>query len=143
MMKKYFIYAVAVLLCLVSGCKKDDQSPEKKEYSIEGFWELKSVETKAYIGSEQVSVYLSLKSGSFELYQKIGSQAGHYKKFTGTYLYSEGKLSGKYSDSSSLATIYDVALEENTMAMSSSGGHETDIYSRISAIPQAVLDDVK
>jgi len=130
------------MLGVLSGCngKNNPEQPEK-EYSIEGCWELKSVTTKATVGTEQVSVYISMKSGSFELYQKIGSTAGHFKKYTGTYKYSNGILSGTYSDSSPLASTYTVTLGENSMELSTGGGHETDKYSRISEIPQSVIDD--
>ena len=72
----------------------------------------------------------------FVIYQRLG--AGRFVSFTGTYTLTGRILSGKYSDGRSLGSTYTVEGEGDRMVLSTSGGAESDVYSRIESIPESV-----
>ena len=108
---------------------------------VTGSWELSNVETKVSVGSVNVSVYISFTSdGSFTLYQKIGE--GRYTRFTGTYTVSaDNKLSGKYSNNAAWGP-YTAAMASGKLTLTSAGGKEVDTYTKISAIPSSVTQNI-
>ena len=147
MMKKLiYVFAAFVLISAAVSCgEKTDPTPSPGPdvlSSVEGCWELTDVKTKASVGSEVVSVYMKLSAGKFELYQKLGSSAAHYAKFTGSYSFSGGKLSGSYDGGKSLGSTYTVTFSSSTMSLETAGGKEVDVYKKIQAIPDVVLSDV-
>ena len=140
MMKK-ILFALASL-ALLAGCHRDNPEDQTPAVDVTGSWELSSVSTKASVGGEQVSVYLTFDaSGSFVLYQKIG--AGRYTRFAGSYKLNkeEKTLSGTYEDGTTWGP-YDVNVQGTTMTLSTSGGKETDSYKKIDAIPDTVTGNI-
>jgi len=123
-MKRLGLFIIG-LLCLVSCQKSEDPS-----YSVVGTWELVSVETKsAKVGSVTVDVILTLEEdNTFTIEQSIGE--GRSSEFSGTYTYSGGVLSGKYSDGTVWGDKYTVEVTQTTMSLTSSSGQETDTYKR-------------
>jgi len=123
---KLFFLAIALLgfVC----CNKEETA---KEESVVGNWELVSIETKsATIGTTTVTVTLSfLADGTFTMTQLIGE--GRASEYSGTYLYSDGLLSGKYSDGQAWGDTYSVAFSGDKMMLTSSTGKETDTYKKI------------
>ncbi len=141
-MKKYLMIVLAALAVALTGCGGDSKEEDKDtKLDITGIWQLTRVETRsATIGSQTVNVYIEFSSGSFTLYQNLGGD--RYEKFTGTYSLYGNLLSGTYSTGASLASTYTVEVEGSTMTLTTSGGQEADVYSKISAIPQTVIDSV-
>lgn len=130
-MKK--VLALTSLLLALAACGGKDNPTA----SITGVWELSSVATKASVGSETVNVYVEFaSSGNFTLYQKIGG--GRYTKFTGSYTYASGSLSGKYSGGASWGP-YTVSLDSSTLKLSTAG--EVDTYRKIDAVPASVISN--
>lgn len=136
MIKRIYIIFLSILMLSVVGCGKDEGG-KKESFNIEGSWELTSVQVRSVtIGDQAVDVYLTFSSGNFVIYQRLG--AGHFVSFTGTYTLTGGILSGKYSDGRSLGSTYTVEGEGDRMVLLTSGGAESDVYSRIESIPESV-----
>lgn len=129
----------AVCLLAVLSCGKVKPEDENKGLSVDGIWELSSVQTKsAQVGGTTVDVYLEFTAGSFTLYQKIG--VGRYTQFTGTYKVGEdNSLSGSYSGGDSWGP-YEASVEGTTLTLSK--GSETDTYQKVDAIPEGVLQNL-
>ena len=126
--------AVAAAFAVACGSKED------KAAGVEGEWELVDVEfaTKsAVVGSETVFVYINFDAkGTFVMYQKLGK--GRFRKFSGTWSYSNGLLNGTYSDGKNWGCPYKVSRDENTLVMvSSPDGNDTYTY-RKCTIPDEV-----
>ena len=139
MMKmKLFALAAAFSLLLVScGDPVDPVTPTVVDVS--GTWVLSSVSTRsATIGDQTVDVYVEFASGSFTLYQRVGS--GRYYKYTGTYSLSESVLSGKYSSGTAWGATYDVTVSGSTMTLCPKGGTEKDTYTK-GSIPLSVISE--
>jgi len=152
MMKKLFALAAVLLTIAACGGKDNPDTPSPTpgggggggsttKLDVTGSWELSNVETKVSVGSVNVSVYISFTSdGSFTLYQKIGE--GRYTRFTGTYTVSaDNKLSGKYSNNAAWGP-YTAAMASGKLTLTSAGGKEVDTYTKISAIPSSVTQNI-
>lgn len=152
MMKKLFALAAVLLTIAACGGKDNPVTPSPTpgggggggsttKLDVTGSWELSNVETKVSVGSVNVSVYISFTSdGSFTLYQKIGE--GRYTRFTGTYTVSaDNKLSGKYSNNAAWGP-YTAAMASGKLTLTSAGGKEVDTYTKISAIPSSVTQNI-
>lgn len=152
MMKKLFALAAVLLTIAACGGKDNPDTPSPTpgggggggsttKLDVTGSWELSGVETKVSVGSVNVSVYISFTSdGSFTLYQKIGE--GRYTRFTGTYTVSaDNKLSGKYSNNAAWGP-YTAAMASGKLTLTSAGGKEVDTYTKISAIPSSVTQNI-
>ena len=140
MMKKCLL--ALACLALFCSCKEDNPDIPQAAASIVGAWELSTVATKASVGSETVSVYLSFaEAGTFEIYQKIG--AGRYTHFTGRYtLDTESKkLSGSYEDGKAWGP-YDVSLDGSSLKLSKTEGKEVDTYRKVDSIPASVTENI-
>ena len=139
MMKKtIWLLACAAIL---SACGKTPDTPTPQD-SITGAWELASISTKATVGSETVSVYLSFDTaGAFELYQKIG--AGRYTHFSGAYDFDQENklLQGTYAGGSGWGP-YTVDIAGAKLSLTTPGGKEVDTYNKIDSIPADVIANV-
>lgn len=152
MMKKLFALAAVLLTIAACGGKDNPDTPSPTpgggggggsttKLDVTGSWELSNVETKVSVGYVNVSVYISFTSdGNFTLYQKIGE--GRYTRFTGTYTVSaDNKLSGKYSNNAAWGP-YTAAMASGKLTLTSAGGKEVDTYTKISAIPSSVTQNI-
>lgn len=110
-MRNIKIFTVLILLFGLLSC-----NPAGRKGNIEGEWKLESYYGKA-AGSATVpaQVYLSFHKGQFELFQKLGG--GHFSRFSGSYSYSKGALSGTYSDGYPWAQDYIVSVNHGKMEM--------------------------
>ena len=139
MIKRICNIILSAMILFMAGCGKD-ASKGKESLSIEGSWELASIQTKSVtIGNQTVDVYLTFSSGNFVIYQRLG--AGRFVSFTGTYTFTDGILSGKYSDGRPLGSSYTVEGDRDRLILSTEGGAESDVYSRISSIPESVTSN--
>jgi hypothetical protein len=136
MMKRLLYIFVAAMAVL--ACNKPDQ-PQEEKLDITGDWHLSKVEVKAAIGNEKVDVYLRFKAdNSFEMYQMLGT--GRYRVYEGSWRLTEAVLSGSYSDGKAWGASYDVAVNGNTLTLTSkTSSPETDTYSK-TTIPQTVIE---
>lgn len=141
MMKKLFYIAAVAVLSAVS-CRQETMPDEQTGPQINGVWELTDISTKSpQIGGINVSVYLEFREDkSLSVYQKIGQ--GRYSLFTGSYdLYPDGTLSGKYSTGKAWGP-YSATIGEKTLTLKPSEGVETDVYTKVDAVPDAVRQNM-
>lgn len=132
-MKRYIAILMGILV--LAGCKKNN--PEPTPASLDGEWELVSVDTKSVkIGTEPVSVYISFSDGNFVLYQQIGDTRP--RKYSGTYTIESNLLSGKYSDGRNFGSKWELSVDNDKMKLASESG-ETDTYKRCT-IPSDIKD---
>lgn len=129
--------AVAAVLTLTAvSCGKSNK--DKDELSIDGTWELYSVETKTVtVGTVSVDVYLEFKDGTFLLYQRIGE--GRYTRFDGFYLLKKKELTGTYAGGKAWGP-YEVELTESDLILTK--GSEKDTYKKIASVPEKVLSNM-
>lgn len=133
-MKKYLAILMGILV--LAGCNKNN--PEPKPASVDGEWELVSVDTKSVtIGSETVTVYLSFSGGNFVIYQQMGGDT-RPRKYSGTYTMDGNILSGKYSDGRNLGSKWEVSIDNDTMKLESATS-EADTYKRCT-IPSEIKE---
>mgnify|MGYP002622885875 CR=1 FL=1 len=140
MMKRMLLMA-AGLLVMLTAC--DKEKPENggtttaDTSKIVGEWSLTGISTKAAtLGGQTISVYVSFSSDNkFQLYQQIGQ--GWYTYYSGSWTLKDGTLSGTYDSGAAWGSTYTVALDGDTMSLTSAGGSETDTYTRTS-IPAEV-----
>lgn len=127
-----------ILLALsLSGCKK-----EAKPLNITGEWNLTKIETRSTtLGGQTVDVYISFTSDNkFELYQMLGT--GRYKKHSGTWTLTDKVLNGKYANGSSWGSSYEVAVDANSLTLTSTSSGEVDTYKK-TTIPSSVKDEAE
>ncbi len=136
-MKVFRIFLLAAVVFAVAGlssCKKD-----KETVDITGEWQLVS-DTDGFVGNDEVDVYVSFSEGAFELFQKSG-EAMRYKKYSGTYTFTEGLLTGKYAGNVAWASDYTVTMDgADVMTMTAVGANLSCTYNR-KAIPSDVRDN--
>ena len=136
-MKRFIaFFALAALALLALSCKKEDPTPEPTE-GLAGCWELSYLQTKATVGSVTVNVYIEFAESSFTLYQKLGE--GRYTKFTGTWILADGSLSGQYTGGKAWGP-YNCNVNGDQLTLAR--GSETDVYTKIDAIPASVTGNV-
>lgn len=137
-MRNIKIFTVLILLLGLISC-----NPEGKKDSIEGEWKLESYYGKAAESATvPAQVYLSFHKGQFELFQKLGG--GHFSRFSGSYSYRKGAISGTYSDGSPWAQDYIVAVSHGKMEMTVyvNDAELTCVYVQAS-IPDSVRSDAE
>lgn len=112
-MKRLQILFLVAAALLMMGCKKDSSAT----LDITGTWELVDMKTKAIqIGEETIEVVMTFNAdNTFSLEQKLG--AGRFQSYSGTWLLTDTKLSGKYSDGKAWGAAYQVALDGSTLTM--------------------------
>lgn len=132
-MKKIAILAMACLLMLTAGCKKDQ--PKDLTGLLLGEWELtgyEPVSKSITIGEETVSVSLFFfqdEKNGFVIMQSVGG--GYIKQFSGTWTLTNNVLTGVYSDNTPWGASYNIDIvEENTLTMATSDNTEVYTYKR-------------
>ncbi len=135
-----YIFTAVLLAAMTVACTKEGAGTD-----ISGQWHL--VETGDLIGGQgmDIDVYVSFTSGTFTLYQKVGSEQVRYWYYEGTYSVSgDNVMTGRYSDGTRLGGTrglgYSVSLsgEELTLTALSSG--ETSVYEK-AGIPAEVVEN--
>ena len=124
---KKLLYIIAAALLLVA-CNKE--TPAEK--GICDQWHSTSLSTDG-------DIYLSLsKDSTFELYQQIGD--GRHRLYRGTYSFENNILTGKYNDGEDWAYSYQVALDNDTMTLTTlDESAQVSVFQR-EAIPAEVKD---
>lgn len=124
-MKRIIILFATALLVLAS-CGKAGES------SVAGSWQLASSSVAL---EEGYDVYVYFGDGSFELYQKFGSE--RYYSYKGSYSVADGVLSGRYSDGSAWASFYKVSRKGDQLTLTAADTDSEYIY-RSADIPDNV-----
>lgn len=115
-MKKFIILFATALLILAS-CSKEGES------SVAGSWQLVSSSVAL---DEAYDVYMNFEGGSFELYQKFGSE--RYYAYKGSYSVTGGILSGIYSDGSAWAASYKVSRKGDRLTLTAVDSGSEYVY---------------
>lgn len=126
-MKKYIIMMAAALLGLVS-CSRNDAA-------VEGSWQLESSPVAL---EEGYDVYVSFEGGSFELYQKMGSE--RYYSYKGSYTCADGVVVGRYSDGAAWASSYKVSRKDAKLILTAVESGSEYVY-RQAEIPEEVKEN--
>lgn len=130
-MKKILnIMFAAVAICLTAACQKEEGPKAVVDPAIVGEWHLSTVEVDGAVQTYPYDVYFAINSdGTFELYQKSGTQV-RYTKFTGTCR-SEGQiLSGIYSSGTPWGDSYTAIISGGLLVLTSSDGVEVQEYEK-------------
>lgn len=107
---KRILYIISVLL-LLTACDGKNGGKKSLEEKLYGEWQSTSLSVSG-------EVYLDFNEDkSFEMYQKIGE--GAFRLYRGTWNIEENILTGKYNDGEDWAASYDIAIEDNSLTMTS------------------------
>jgi len=128
----------AALIGVAASCQKEDGTSGLIDSAISGEWHLTEILAEGTVVSEGLDSYLLINmDGTFELYQKSGTQTIRYDRFTGTCTYEDNLLSGVYSNGNPWGSRYTVSLSGNMMTLSSFNLLEVQKYER-KAIPENI-----
>ena len=131
---KKLLYIFAALM-LIASCGKNEEG-KKPEINLEeqiiGQWHSTSI-------SVDGDIYIKFdQAKTFELYQQIGE--GAYRLYRGTWNLEGDLLTGKYNDGEDWAAAYKIAIEGDTLTMTSNNdAAEKSTYTE-SEIPSEVND---
>lgn len=103
---------LAVMVIAAVSCSKPDfDLPAKTvDQKLVGEWHLVGMKADGEYVGQDTDVYLAISEyGSFELYQKTGSQAVRYDRYTGNCWTEDGILTGVYSDGKPWGARYEYA----------------------------------
>ena len=131
---KKLLYIFAALM-LIASCGKNEER-KKPEINLEeqiiGQWHSTSI-------SVDGDIYIEFdQAKTFELYQQIGE--GAYRLYRGTWNLEGDLLTGKYIDGEDWAAAYKIAIEGDTLTMTSNNdAAEKSTYTE-SEIPSEVKD---
>ena len=129
-MKKIFnIMFAAVAICLTAACQKEEIK-DSVNPAIVGEWHLSTVEVDGAVQKYSYDVYFAINNdGTFELYQKSGTQT-RYTKFTGTCRSEGNVLSGVYSSGTPWGTSYTALVSGGMLVLTSADGVEVQEYTK-------------
>lgn len=137
-MKRTRIFVLLALLAVLVSCTKGKGSKD----ALDGEWKMESYYGNDAAGSAvPADVYIRFDGGQFDLFQKLGG--GHFRRYSGTYTYNGGTVSGTYDSGLSWASDYFVSFgEDGRMSFSQyvNDGEYVCIYVR-TPIPDAVRAD--
>lgn len=143
-MKKliYILTATAALMALTWSCQKSesgDSNGHGLDMEIVGDWHLSETMSEHNPDIEMPDVYLRINpDGSFELYQKSGTQSLRHDLFTGTCSTKDGILSGTYSSGHPWASKWEYEFVIDGMILTSFNLLEVNRYVR-TEIPEDVI----
>lgn len=138
---KRFLHIISIFAALAAfaGCEKSDIKIDLAvDPELVGEWMLTETVAEGCIITDIPSIYLCINAdGSFELYQKSGTQSLRYDKFTGTCSTSDGLLKGTYSTGQPWASVWEYSFTPGGMQLQSFNLLEIDSYERVE-IPEDV-----
>lgn len=127
-MKKYLSFLFAATLLVFCGACSDDDEPAINT-DIVGEWHLTTWNQSS---PADFDVYMEfLSDGRFNIYQKV--ETSLYVKYSGDYIASDSRLSGRYSDGVSWGSDYTYELSDdgNTLTMTSNTDNaEVSVYTK-------------
>lgn len=127
-MKKILMIAVVALASALtfSSCSSSNGGSSTPKYTIIGCWQLQWSDDNL----DYADVYVEFNEDlTFELYQKL--QAPTHTHYTGTYLFTDGVLTGKYSDGKAWGTTYNVEIEKDVITLiSTTNPDDISVFNR-------------
>lgn len=89
---------LSMLVCAAASCQKEDAGVNSLiDQSLVGEWRLKEVTAEGTDVYKNIDIYLCINpDGSFELFQKSGTQTLRFNRYIGTCKSEEGILTGEY-----------------------------------------------
>lgn len=129
-MKKILnIMFAAVAICFTAACQKEEVK-DIVDPAIVGEWHLSTVEVDGAVQKYSYDVYFAINNdGTFELYQKSGTQT-RYTKFTGTCKSEGNQLSGVYSSGTPWGTSYTALVSGGMLVLTTADGVEVQEYTK-------------
>ena len=129
-MKKILnIMFAAVAICFTAACQKEEVK-DIVDPAIVGEWHLSTVEVDGAVQKYSYDVYFAINNdGTFELYQKSGTQT-RYTKFTGTCKSEGNQLSGVYSSGTPWGTSYTALVSGEMLVLTTADGVEVQEYTK-------------
>ena len=129
-MKKILnIMFAAVAICFTAACQKEEVK-DIVDSAIIGEWHLSTVEVDGAVQKYSYDVYFAINNdGTFELYQKSGTQT-RYTKFTGTCKSEGNQLSGVYSSGTPWGTSYTALVSGGMLVLTTADGVEVQEYTK-------------
>ncbi len=130
-----------VLLGIASAsCQKEEQILTM-DPALVGEWHLTEIQAEGVIVNEGIDCYLLISSDcTFELYQQSGTQNVRYERYTGTCSYTDGLLTGVYSNGKPWGGKYLVETKGETLILSSYNLIEVQTYKK-TTIPEDVKNN--
>ncbi len=93
------IIGLAALVFATVSCQKEVSADKTIDSAVVGQWHLFGAKAEGESIMQGIDIYLCINAdGSFELYQKSGTQEERYDLYTGTCYTQNGILTGVYSD---------------------------------------------
>lgn len=130
-MKKILYLLAAILVAASCGEKEEGKTEELTlEQKLQNQWHSTSLAIDA-------DIYLDFKAdNTFELYQQIGE--GAHRLYRGTWNLEGDLLTGRYNDGEDWAAAYKIAIEENTLTLTSQNdAAENAVYEK-AEIPEEI-----
>ena len=119
----------AVAICFTAACQKEEVK-DIVDSAIIGEWHLSTVEVDGAVQKYSYDVYFAINNdGTFELYQKSGTQT-RYTKFTGTCKSEGNQLSGVYSSGTPWGTSYTALVSGGMLVLTTADGVEVQEYTK-------------
>ena len=124
------IIAALAAVCFATSCQKEETTA-KLDTALVGEWHLASTLVDGDELKGEVDVYLVFHSeGTFDLYQKTGSQKDRYDLYTGTCISLDGILTGVYASGTPWGSSYKYKVTGSTLTLKSSDMLEEQIYEK-------------
>lgn len=133
-MRKLIYMMTAVLMLAACGNKPDNKPDNKTELTLEqklyGEWHSITLAIEA-------DIYISFaENKTFEMYQQI--TAGAHRLYRGTWNLEGTLLTGKYNDGEDWAAAYEIAIEGETLTLTSvNDAAEKSVYKK-AEIPEDI-----
>lgn len=129
-MKKILYLLAAILVAASCGEKEEGKTELTLEQKLQNQWHSTSLAIDA-------DIYLDFKAdNTFELYQQIGE--GAHRLYRGTWNLEGDLLTGRYNDGEDWAAAYKIAIEENTLTLTSQNdAAENAVYEK-AEIPEEI-----
>ena len=135
------ITGLATLVFATVSCQKEEQLVASFDQAVVGEWHLVGAKAEGQIISEGIDVYLRIKAdGTFELYQKSGTQSTRYDLYTGTCTTENGILTGVYSNDRPWGGKYTYAKTINGILLRTTNNLEEQKYESCT-IPAEVIEN--
>lgn len=142
-MKRLIYILTAFAALMAASCEKagNDVAPATLDPSVVGEWHLTRMMAEDNVNEDIPDVYLDINpDGTFELYQKSGTQSLRHDKFTGTCYTKDGILGGVYSNGDEWGSKWEYTITLDGLILRSFNMIEENMYVK-AEIPQEVRDN--
>ena len=141
MKRRLYIILTASAALMAASCEKAGESistPAALDPSVIGEWHLSRMLAEGSLIEDMPDVYLAINpDGTFELYQKSGTQSLRHDRFTGTCYTQDGILSGVYSNGDAWGSKWEYVMTLDGLLLKSFNMLEENLYVK-TEIPREV-----